>query len=410
MMNRRDLVRLGGMSALTAALGPAALAQSTPKPGGKSTEWGWPQPYEQVSAASVAWLKSKGWWPLRIGIQPYYASVPLWGPLKLAEARGLALETPYFVFGAQQNEAAVTGNLQGNIYGNFPFVSYLLKSKTPMKVIANGAVNLRTSLMVAPDSPVKKIEDLAKLDHKPAIGLVAGSVSEFYLQTSLRAHGIKSTDVILKTLSPADMLLMPQGIDAVVQWDPFVALMVENRKNARIIDSAYSYNFVHGVLAVMQEIIDNAPDVVQALADMYIEGILFTRHDPVRARALLKQQEAFRFFGETELSVLIDSAVKYKPTVSYVFPEFWATEDEQVTQWLFETGRIQRPLTKAELVSAFDRKFLGNTYAKLGWRVPERPPWIPADWKGTVGKPPYPAYRTPDEAPQPWPEKDDLVK
>lgn len=408
-MKRRDVIKFGGMTALGGAIGSAA-AQPTSGPNVKATQWGWPQPYEKISANSINWLKSKGWWPLRIGIQAYYASAPLWVPLKLAEARGLNIETPYFVYGAQQNEAAVSGNLQGNIYGSFPFVSYMLKSKTPMKVIANGAVNLRTALLVPVGSPVKTINDLSKLDHKPAIGLVAGSVSEFYLQSSLRANGIKSSDVIFKTLAPADMLLMPQGLDAVVQWDPFVTLMVEGRKNARVVDSAYSYNFVHGVFAVMQEIIDNAPDVVQALADMYIEGILFTRHDPVGVRTLLKQQEAFRFFGDTEMSVLIDSAVKYKPTATYVFPEFWAAEDEQVTKWLFETGRIQRPLTKTELVSAFDKKFLGNTYAKLGWRVPERPPWIAADWKGTVGKPPYPRYRVLEEAAQPWPEESDLVR
>ncbi|MBS0446325.1 MAG: hypothetical protein JSR59_10290 [Proteobacteria bacterium] len=406
-MKRRDVIRVGGLAACAAAFGtPRFAAAAVPA---KTSEWGWPQPYEQIGAKSVEWLKGKGWWPLRMGIQAYYASVPLWGPLKLAEARGLALETPYFVFGAQQNEAAVAGNLQANIYGSFPFVSYLLRSKAPMKVIGNGAINLRTALLVPLDSPVKTIDDFTKLGHKPTIGLVAGSVSEFYLQSALRARNIKPADVVLKTLAPADMLLMPEGLDGVVQWDPFVTLMAESRKNARIVDTAYPYNFVHGVMALSEEIIANAPDVAQALADMYIEGLLYTRHDPTRARALLKQQEAFRFFGDTEMNVLINAAVRYKPTMTYAFPEFWATEDEQVTRWLADTGRIQRALPKAELVAAFDPRFLANTYAKLGWKVPTEPPWLPAGWKGTVGKAPYPAYRTPEDPPQPWPEPSDLA-
>ena len=33
------------------------------------TDWGWPQPYEKVSAKSVDWLKQKGWWPLGFGWQ-----------------------------------------------------------------------------------------------------------------------------------------------------------------------------------------------------------------------------------------------------------------------------------------------------------------------------------------------------
>ena len=35
--------------------------------GQKFTDWGWPQPYEQISAKSKQWLESKGWWPLSAG-------------------------------------------------------------------------------------------------------------------------------------------------------------------------------------------------------------------------------------------------------------------------------------------------------------------------------------------------------
>ena len=53
-------LRIALMLALTlAVVSPEADAQSK-----SFTEWGWPQPYEQVSPKSVEWLKSKGWWPL----------------------------------------------------------------------------------------------------------------------------------------------------------------------------------------------------------------------------------------------------------------------------------------------------------------------------------------------------------
>jgi len=32
------------------------------------TPWGWPLPREQVSEKSIAWLKSKEWWPLGVGM------------------------------------------------------------------------------------------------------------------------------------------------------------------------------------------------------------------------------------------------------------------------------------------------------------------------------------------------------
>src|SRR3954452_11212762 len=33
------------------------------------TEWGWPLPYERVSAESIEWLKAKDWWPIQVAYQ-----------------------------------------------------------------------------------------------------------------------------------------------------------------------------------------------------------------------------------------------------------------------------------------------------------------------------------------------------
>ncbi|MHB8495078.1 MAG: hypothetical protein ACYC9Z_14495 [Casimicrobiaceae bacterium] len=52
---------VAGMSLLLAAT-PAVAQQ-------KFTDWGWPLPYEQVSAKSVEWLKAKGWGPVQVAFQ-----------------------------------------------------------------------------------------------------------------------------------------------------------------------------------------------------------------------------------------------------------------------------------------------------------------------------------------------------
>ena len=33
---------------------------------------------------------------------------------------------------------------------------------------------------------------------------------------------------------------------------------------------------------------------------------------------------------------------------------------------------------------------MDKTFAKLGWKVPETPPFLPAGWKGSLDKMPYP--------------------
>src|SRR5581483_8369723 len=70
-MDRERLVRSEFLQ--LAAAGTAAAAIAPRAALGKDaafTEWGWPQPYERVSDKSIAWLKSKGWWPLKWGFQP----------------------------------------------------------------------------------------------------------------------------------------------------------------------------------------------------------------------------------------------------------------------------------------------------------------------------------------------------
>jgi hypothetical protein len=55
---------------------------------------------------------------------------------------------------------------------------------------------------------------------------------------------------------------------------------------------------------------------------------------------------------------------------------------------------------------------MDKSFARLGWVVPSRPPFIPAGWSGDPGKIPYPRYLSAEnmKAPQAFPEKGDIVK
>ena len=52
-------------------------------------------------------------------------------------------------------------------------------------------------------------------------------------------------------------------------------------------------------------------------------------------------------------------------------------------------------------------KYMADTYARLGWKIPAAPPFLPADWKGVVGRPPYPKYGLGGMGPQPFPAPGD---
>ena len=107
---------------------------------------------------------------------------------------------------------------------------------------------------------------------------------------------------------------------------------------------------------------------------------------------------------------MCSSDLRYKPTVTYIHPEFWSAEDARVVAAQHAAGRLTQARTAAELATNFDARYLAKTFETLGWKVPERPVFLPPGWTGTVGQPPYPDYLTPFSlaAPQPWPEPGDL--
>jgi ABC-type nitrate/sulfonate/bicarbonate transport system substrate-binding protein len=371
---------------------------------------GWPGEYQKVSQKSIDFLKSKGWWPLPIGTQPGFSSQPLWDPLGLPKRRGLETKTTYFLSGPEINEAAAAGRVAVGLEGNFPFTS-LMAQNLPTKVVAVVNPNLRHTLLVPPDSKIKSPEDLTQLGKKPVIGVVTGSSGEFFLQSMLEEMGVTSKDVVLRNLTPPDMLLMPKGLDAVVQWEPYVSEMVGDRKNARIVDTIYPHNFYMGNLWIRKEIVDQAPDVAQAVSDMFAEGVIYARANPERAKSLFRKNRVYERFSDTAMSVVVDHLSNaYKPTWIYPFADFWATENARVAKFLRESGRIKESITADSWKQRFDTSFMDKTFEEIGWKVPERPPWIPAGWRGKVGDPPYPRYRTPEDPQQKWPEPGDLVK
>jgi sulfonate transport system substrate-binding protein len=224
---------------------------------------------------------------------------------------------------------------------------------------------------------------------------------------------VPGKDVILKNMPPGEQMALPKGIDGVVSWDPTPAMMVNERKNGRIIDSIFPYNMYEGQFYVRQEIIDNAPDVAQAFSDAFAEATLWTRRYPDKAAEHMSQDPQLKNFSREILLQQIKAYSNlYKPNHIYPHAEFWGAVNESIFTWLYDQKRLTRPLKAKDFVAAVDDRFMKKTFEKLGWAVPKQPPFIPAGWKGDPGKQPYPEYihAINTKSPQAFPEKGDLVK
>jgi ABC-type nitrate/sulfonate/bicarbonate transport system substrate-binding protein len=403
------------MAALLAAV--LALGLGGPASAQQFTEWGWPLPYEKVSDKSVAWLKEKGWWPLGVAWQGPFSGQNttnvVMARLDLLGKRGIESKFQGFGSGPDVNESIASARMQVGNGGNFPFTS-LLDRGIPVKALTVVAPNLKHSTVAPADSPLKSLADLKGAKEPQTIGIVTGSSAEFYFQQAVEVLGLQiGKDVILKNMPIADQLLLPKGVAAVVPWEPSVTILTDVRKSGKEIDAIFPYNFYMGYFYVRQELIDSVPDVVQAISDAHQEADLWIRLHPDQAAAFLAEEPILKSYDKALLlqqTELYNNL--YKPTYAYPLARFWGEENARITKWLHDRNRLQKPISAQDYEAAVDARFMQKTYEKLGWTVPEKPPFLPKDWNGAIGKLPYPPYLSvlTLKAPQPWPEKGDLVK
>ncbi|WP_295449082.1 ABC transporter substrate-binding protein, partial [uncultured Thiodictyon sp.] len=383
---------------------------------GAFTAWGWPQPYEQGSEKSIAWLKEKGWWPLTVAWQPPFsgqnASLAVINGQGLLAKRGLEARFEAFNSGPDINEAVTSGRAQVGNGGNFPLTT-LIDKRVPIKVVGITAPNLKHQTIVPNDSPLHTLKDLKGSNPPAVIGIVTGSSAEFYFQIAAAHNGLEiGKDVILKNLPLAEQIQLPKGIAAVVPWDLTASLITQERKTGRAINVSYPFNIYQGSYYLRTELVEQAPDVAQALTDALIEANLWIRQNPDQAADLLAAEANLKNVPKSLLRQQIDEYNNlYKPTVVYPTAAFWGQENVRIAQWLTQAKRLTRSLTAADYETVFAPQFAEHAFARLGWKVPTTPPYIGADWPGKLGQLPYPPYDTylTLKAPQPFPEQGDLT-
>lgn len=381
------------------------------------TEWGWPQPYEKVSDKSVAWLKQKGWWPLQLAFQAPWSGQNnvhiVMDKEGLLAKRGIEAKWQAFGSGPAVNEVLVSERFQVASSGNFPYTS-LLDKQVPVKAIAILTPNILHATIVPTDSKITSLKDFKGSNPPATIGIVTGSSAEFYFQMAANVAGLEmGKDVILKNMPIGEQMALPKGIDAVVPWDAGASVILQERKNGKMIDSIYPYNMYEGTIVVLKELIDNAPDVAQAISDAYAESLLWTRMNVDGTVKHLQQDPSLKNFSKEILTQQTYTYnVLYKPTFIYPHAKFWGEANEPIFNWLHQQKRIQRPLKAADMADSIDARFMTKTFEKLGWAVPKDPPFLPPNWQGNLAKLPYPDYATPInlKEPQVFPDKGDLTK
>jgi ABC-type nitrate/sulfonate/bicarbonate transport system substrate-binding protein len=418
---RRRFVGQGIAVAGAAGLAPGLLLSRDAQAANEFTEWGWPLPYKTVSSKSVAWLKSKGWWPLQVGWNPLWSdgNVTLFvmNQYKLLQKRGIEAEFPAFLAAALFTEVYVPGRIQVAQAGSLGLLR-AIDLKIPTAALATYPAQ-RQAFLVHPDSPLKtgmaELKGQKVLGRPAVIGVTIGSTPHLGLLIAAKILGLEEgKDYILKNTSPPDIITMPKGIDIVGIWEPNVILMTEFLKNARILELIDKYEVFNGYTYMRGEIEENAPDVVQAYADAFVEAQLYARLKTKEVLAALiadpSQTGRNPKLIERDIEIHVTNP---KPTKNFLFENadgFWIPLEAYQSGVMADAGVLKRRYTEADFKTVMRPKYMADTYARLGWNIPSKPPFLPADWKGVAGRPPYPDYGLGFMGPQPFPGPGDLQK
>jgi ABC-type nitrate/sulfonate/bicarbonate transport system substrate-binding protein len=387
-----------------------AFAQKEPP-----TDWGWPQPYNSISPRSIETLKQKGMWPVKFAWQPSFsgqnATVAVAMSNDLFGKRGLSMDFSAVASGVLVNKALIEGKAQVGAGGNFP-LTLLIDKQVPVRVVAVTAPNLKHQVLVKADSPIKSMQDLIGKRPPLTIGLVLGSSAEFYFQATAVTNRIKvGYDVELKNVPLGEQAKALETMDAVIPWDPVSSTIVASGK-ARAIDVSYPYNVYQGSFFVHKDIIDDAPDVAQAITEALVEADLWLRKYPDKGLAAMVKMPEFSSFTPAVLKSQISQYnLLYKPTYMYPLGQFWGGQNQDIALWLSLMGRLNKILTARDYENYFEDKFMKKIYSSLGWKIPSIPPFIPAGWSLKNKNKQATPYLTIENmsGPQPWPEAGDLL-
>ncbi|HJU24763.1 MAG TPA: glycine betaine ABC transporter substrate-binding protein [Casimicrobiaceae bacterium] len=399
----------------------SAVAQAPAVVTRKFTDWGWPLPYEQVSAKSKQWLQSKGWWPLGAAWIVVWSGEEMVGHVmqtqKLLEKRGIDTDWKTFVAAGFSNEAFIPGRIQMANTGALGVLA-LLSNKVPMRAMAVHSPALTHAATVPLDSPLKSLSDLkgARVLKRPAVvGTTTGSTNHFGFIAAAQYLGLKQNeDYTLRSSPPGDLATAPKGLDVYTIWEPHVSYSTDVLKVSRLLEPLDPYYIYSGYCYGRKEIEDNAPDVMQLINDAFMESVLWSQANPDEAIDSLMKRPEYGRLGKALITKMTQNYLFWpKPTVYYPFDDpngIWPKEESRISKWAYETGASKNDVTNIEWQKARNTHYMDATYEKLGWAVPKHPPFLPNDFGG-VGNLPYKPYGAALlHGPAPFPEPGELTK
>lgn len=285
-----------------------------------------------------------GWWPWAIAQEE-----------GLFAANGLNVELKWFDGYLESLQAFSAGQLDANcqtLNDTIAFAPNSIKGQVVVLVNDNSAGN--DKIIVAEE--INTIQDLKG----KKVAVEEGLVDDFLLTLALEKSGMSREDIQIVNLETgaAAAAFASGQVDAVGAFPPFWLTALKRQGSKELLSSQEFPGAIPDLLVVSRNLVNERPDVVQALVKTWFDIREFMRTNPEKAddimakRANVTVSELQQFKAGTKFFTVAENLEAFTPGDNMKHMPYAAQE---MTEFMLEVGFIE---AAPDLTQLFDDQFI----------------------------------------------------
>ncbi|MBE9258671.1 aliphatic sulfonate ABC transporter substrate-binding protein [Dolichospermum sp. LEGE 00246] len=200
-------------------------------------------------------------------------------------ALGYKVEWPEFAAGPQQLEALNANGLDIASTAESPPVFSQAAGVPLVYLAANSSDGRAISLLVPPNSPVKRFKDLKG----KKVAFQKASIGHYLTVRAAEKEGLKLTDVTSVFLAPPDAnAAFSQGkVDAWFIWEPFVTRNVQNKVGRVLLDGGKGLRDTNNFYSTNRKFYQENPQVIKIFLEELQKAQVWSKTHPKEIAQLL---------------------------------------------------------------------------------------------------------------------------
>lgn len=203
---------------------------------------------------------------------------------------GLNVTIKYYDVGLNAVNAMAKGQIDMALSAEYILVGAALGNQK-IQTIGSLAKTEFAYVVARKDRGIENISDL----YGKKIGVVRGTVLEFYLGQFLELHGLSISDVILVniTLAQSANIIIAGDADAVISFPPYVETAQQQLGNNAVVWKAQRSQMLYGLVTCRTEWLNQHPNIVKRFLKAMSQTENYMTQHPNEAKAIVQKTMNF---------------------------------------------------------------------------------------------------------------------